>query len=249
MIYFCYHTIKKGKAMKTMILLTGMSLFIGGTQIQANELDALGDIQLVDESEKSSLFQKGTIVGCSDHAKKKELSCSKKPETVILSKLPTSQQLDDKDLEDDDDKNEIMDQLNVILKELSALKKEQQADKNTILELRGLVKVLSDKKPVQPKKKMAIIKQSIKKMSKKASQKHTATRIRQPINEIGVYDDHVLIQVQNNESLSTYAQVYYNDNTQYYRIYRANQDKIGKDMQIIIGDQLVIPRASSYKKQ
>jgi len=235
--------------MKKMILITGITLLTFGTQVQANELDALGDIQLVDESDKSSLFQKGKIVGCSDHAKEKELSCSKKPEEVILSKLPTSQQLDNKDLEDDDDKNEIMDQLNVILKELSALKKEQQADKNTILELRGLVKVLSEKKPTQPKKKMAIIKQSIKKMSKKASKKHVSTRIRQPINEVGVYEDHVIIKVQNNESLSSYAQVYYKDNRQYYKIYRANKDKIGKDMQIIIGDQLIIPQATSYKNQ
>ena len=235
--------------MKKMIFITGIALLTLNTQTAlANELDALGDIQLVDESDKSSLFQKGPIVGCTDYSKKKELSCSKKPEDAILSKLPTSQQLEEKDLEDEDDANEIKDQLSAILNELSALKEEQKANRNTIKELRSLVKVLSDKKSHPAKQKMAIVKKSIKKMSRKVP-KYTSTRIRKPIKEIEVYSDHVVIEVQNNESLSTYAQAYYNDNTKYYKIYRANRDKIGKDLQIIIGERLVIPDATSYKRK
>jgi predicted nuclease with TOPRIM domain len=233
--------------MKKMIFITGIALITFNAQTMANELDALGDIQLVDESDKSALFQKGPIVGCTDYSKKKELSCSKKPEDAILSKLPTSQQLEDKDLEDEDDANEIKDQLSAILNELSALKAEQKANRNTIKELRSLVKVLSDKRIHPPKQKMAIVKKTIRKMSKKVPKQYRTTRIRKPIKEIEVYDDHVVIEVQNNESLSTYAQAYYHDNTQYYRIYKANRDKIGKDLQIIIGDRLVIPGTTSYK--
>ena len=235
--------------MNKMTFITGIALLTFNTEIMANELDALGDIQLVDESDKSALFQKGPIVGCTDYSKKKELSCSKKPEDAILSKLPTSQQLEEKDLEDEDDANEIKDQLSTILNELSALKEEQKANRSTIKELRSLVKVLSDKKTHPAKKKMAIVKKRIKKMSKKVPKQYTTTRIRRPIKEVEIYDDHVVIEVQNNESLSTYAQAYYHDNTQYYRIYKANQDKIGKDLQIIIGDRLVIPGTSSYKEQ
>ena len=235
--------------MNKMILITGIALLTLTTKGIANELDALGDIQLVDESEQSSLFQKGPIIGCTDYSKKKELSCSKKPEDAILSKLPTSQQLEEKDLEDEDDANEIKDQLSTILNELSALKAEQKANRSTIKELRSLVKVLSDKKVHKPKQKMAIVKNSIRKMSRKVPKQYTTTRIRKPIKEVEVYDDHVVIEVQNNESLSTYAQAYYHDNTQYYRIYKANQDKIGKDLQIIIGDRLTIPGTTSYKEQ
>lgn len=79
--------------------------------------------------------------------------------------------------------------------------------------------------------------------------KYKATRIRKPIKEVEVYDDHVVIEVQNNESLSTYAQAYYHDNTKYYRIYKANRDKINKNLQIVIGDRLIIPGAKSYKQQ
>ena len=235
--------------MNKMTFITGVALLTLNTDIMANELDALGDIQLVDESDKSALFQKGQIVGCTDFSKKKELSCSKKPEDAILSKLPTSQQLEEKDLEDEDDANEIKDQLSTILNELSALKAEQKANRSTIKELRSLVKVLSDKKKHPAKQKMAIVKKSIKKMSKKVPKQYRTTRIRRPIKELEIYEDHVVIEVQNNESLSTYAQAYYHDNTQYYRIYKANQGKIGKDLQIIIGDQLIIPDATSYKEQ
>jgi len=235
--------------MKKMIFITGIALITLNTHTIANELDALGDIQLVDESDKSSLFQKGNIVGCTDYSKKKELSCSKKPTDAILSKLPTSQQLEEKDLEDEDDANEIKDQLSTILNELSALKAEQKANRSTIKELRSLVKVLSDTKTHPAKQKMALVKKTIRKMSRKVPKQYTTTRIRRPIKEVEVYDNHVVIEVQNNESLSTYAQAYYHDNTQYYRIYKANQNKIGKDLQIIIGDQLIIPNTTSYKKQ
>ena len=76
--------------MKRMILLTGVMLLALGTKSMANELDELGEIQIVDESAKSTLFQKGKIVGCTDYGTKKELSCSQKPKDAILSKLPTS---------------------------------------------------------------------------------------------------------------------------------------------------------------
>jgi len=233
--------------MKKMLFIAGIALY--STHLVANELDDLGDIQLVDESDKSTLFQKGKIVGCTDFGKKKELSCSKKPEEAILSQLPTSQQLDEKDLDDEEDTNEIKNQLNSILAELSALKEKQKANQNTIKELRSLVKVLSKKETIKAEEKLKIVKKSIKRIKPKKSRVHKQTLIRRPIKEIEVYDDHVVIEVQNNESLSTYAQVYYHDNTKYYKIYRANKDKINKNLQIIIGDRLIIPDARSYKEQ
>lgn len=223
--------------MKRTLIMTGLTLLVLNSNAMADELD---DIQLVDESEKSALFQKGPIVGCSDHAKKKELSCAKKADEAILTKLPTSQQIETKDLDNENDNNEIKNQLKNILKELNQLKKEQQTDRETIKELKNIIAILSDKKK-KSKEKKASIQKEMQKIEKKKPKKITSTLIKQPIKEIEKTDTYVIIEVQNNESLSTYAQAYYGDNKQYYRIYKANKDKIGKDLQVIIGDRLKIP--------
>ena len=88
---------------------------------------------------------------------------------------------------------------------------------------------------------MTIIKEGIQKISKTQNKSHTATIIRKKIKEISRTEDEVVVEVQQNESLSTYAQAFYGDNTKYYRIYKANNDKISKNMQIIIGQRLTIP--------
>jgi len=239
--------------MKKIIFIAGVALLTWSTQGVANELDELGEITLVDESAKSSLFQKGKIVGCSDHLRKKELTCSKKPEdAIILTKLPTSAQLSDANLEDEKDSKNIQSQLMAVIEELSQLKKEQREDRNTIKELKALVKVLSEKKARESEERMTNVKKKIRSIAKRhmsrSPKRFTATRIRKPIKEVEVYNDHVVIEVQNNESLSSYAQVYYKDNTKYYKIYRANKNKISKNLQIVIGDRLIIPGATSYKK-
>ena len=222
--------------MKKIILTSTLLVLTFGTTSIADEL---GEIKIVDESEKSALFQKGDIVGCTDYGTKKELSCSKKPEDAILSKLPTSQQLSETDLEDEKDSEKIKNKLVDIIEELKQLKQEQKKNLATIKKLRGLVKVLSDKKPT--KTKMATIKKGIQSISSKQSAKKGVTRIRKPIKEISRNDNEVVIEVQNNESLSTYAQAFYNDNTKYYKIYKANKDKIPENLQIVIGMHLRIP--------
>jgi hypothetical protein len=223
--------------MRKFLIITGLTLTLGNTLV-AEELD---EIKLVDHSSDSPLYRKAPIIGCSDHAKKKEESCSKKPEEIILSKLPTSQQLDDeKESPKEESVETIKDQLSNILGELSRLKREQQADRNTIRELRKLINILSNKNDNNIKNKITLVQKGIKKITPK-KRTSTITRIKKPIKEISRDETHAVIEVQSNESLSTYAQYYYNDNTKYYRIYKANRDKINKDLQIIIGDQLIIP--------
>ncbi len=237
MIYSEKKILKKGNSMRNFMLMTSMTLMLG-TNVMADELD---EIKLVDQSSQSSLYHKDPIIGCTDHAEKKEESCSKKPQEIILSKLPTSQQLDEKDLDEEEDMDAIKNQLSNILDELSQLKKEQQADRDTIQELKKLIDVLSSKKHESSEKKMSIVQQGIKKIAPKKVKTYTTTLIRNPIKEISRDETHAIIEVQNNESLSTYAQYYYNDNTQYYKIYKANKEKINKDLQIVIGDHLTIP--------
>jgi len=86
-----------------------------------------------------------------------------------------------------------------------------------------------------------VLKERISQITPKKSRSKTVTIIRKPIKEISRTESEVIIEVQNNESLSTYAQAYYNDNTKYYRIYKANRDKIPKSLMIVIGDRLRIP--------
>ena len=222
--------------MKKIILTSTLFVLTFSTTSIADEL---GEIKIVDESAKSALFQKGDIVGCTDYGTKKELSCSKKPEDAILSKLPTSQQLNDANLEDEGDSDKIKNKLVNVIEELKKLKQEQKQNLATIKKLKDLVKILSNKEPT--KTKMATIKKGIQSISSKKSAKKSITRIRKPIKEISRDDNEVIIEVQNNESLSTYAQAYYNDNTKYYKIYKANRDKVPENLQIIIGTQLRIP--------
>ncbi len=224
--------------MNRVILVTGCMLLLSSVSSMANELD---EINIIDESPKSSLYNKGPILVCKKHTDKKEESCSKKAEDLILEGLPTSQQLEEIDIEDKTEKNLIKEQLSDILNELTKLKKAQKADRETISELKKVIKVLSVKKVTNPKKKLHIIKESIKKITDKKDKVYTKTLIRKPIKEISRDEKRVMIEVQNNESLSTYAQYYYNDNTKYYKIYKANKDKINKNFQITIGSQLSIP--------
>lgn len=227
--------------MKNVAYLTAITLVILSTQGIANTLDDLGDIKIVDESAKSNLFQREKIVGCTDFVKKKELSCAKEPKDAILSKLPTSKQLEETDLKDDKTREKMKDQLSSILAELNKLKKEQQASLATIEELQGVISVLSEEKTTNSPKKMTMVKKKIKKMTPKKSKSKTATLIRKKIKEISRDENSVVVEVQNNESLSTYAQAYYNDNRKYYKIYKANKDKIPESMMIVIGDRLTIP--------
>jgi len=230
---------KKGNMMKKITYLVSVGLLTFGTQGMAEGLDELGEIKIVDESAKSELFQREKIVGCTDFMEKKELSCSKAPKDAILSKLPSSQQLEEINLEDEGNKESMKKQLNEILSELNTLKKEQKADKETILKLKGIINLLSTKKDNHLQ--MSIVKKEIKKIKPKKSKSRTATLIRKKIKEISRTDTEVVIEVQSNESLSTYAQAYYNDNTKYYKIYKANRNKIPKSMMIVIGERLTIP--------
>jgi len=222
--------------MEKKTLAVGSLLLLLISPIMADELE----IKLVDESAKSELFQKDTsnIVGCSDNTLKKEMSCAKKPQEAVLSKLPSSQQLEEKDLEDNTKKENIKEQLQDILTELTALKLKQQADSETIKELKIVIEKLKDKKLKKSPKKMANIKTSIQKMRPKSK---NYTRIKRPIKEISRTDDAVIIQVQNNESLSTYAQYYYNNNRLYYKIYKANREIIPPSLQLIVGQRIKIP--------
>ena len=223
--------------MNKIVLITGVTLILSN-HLMADELD---ELKIVDVSTSATLLKQTTIIGCTDNSTKKEESCAKEEKEIILSKLPTSKQVSETNLEESKENEKIQKQLSNILNELSQLKDAQKADRETIKELKGIIKVLSNTKKEDSKKKISKIQKSLKKIHAKKEKVYTNTLIRKPIKEISRSDIEVIIEVQNNESLSTYAQYFYNNNTQYYKIYQANKDKINEDLQITVGDLLSIP--------
>jgi len=227
--------------MKKVTLISGAILLSFGTTCMAVEIDDL-EIKLIDESDKSTLVQKGPIVGCNDHVDKSELTCSKKPQEIILSKLPTSSQLDSKDFDKEEDIEQIKKQLVVISKALAKLEKDRKKDQETISELNSMIKMLSDKQEKSAKERLSVVKSGIQKIVKKNITKRKSKYIPKEIKVVETHDDYIVIEVQNGESLSSYAEAYYGDKTKYYQIYQANRDKISPNLQVIIGDRITIPR-------
>lgn len=221
------------------LVVSSLLLTLLTSYTMAEELE----INLIDESEKSALFQKeniaGSIVGCDDNAFKKELSCSKKPKDAILSKLPSSKQIEQVDLKDDNEREQIKMQLASILEELHNLKEAQKADRSTIKKLKSIISTLTPTKAHLLKSKQ--LEEKISEITPKPSKSKRATRIRRKIKEISRTEHSVVIEVQNNESLSTYAEAYYGDNRKYYRIFKANKYILPPSMILTIGDRLTIP--------
>jgi|AAUQ01.1.fsa_nt_gi regulator of replication initiation timing len=223
--------------MRKFISILGVFLLsLGGSNLLIADDDF--EIKLIDDSSKSGLKQKH-IVGCNDHLEKKELTCSKEPEEIILSKLPTSKELDRIDFSAKNDIEKIKTQLKSVIEELSRLKKEREEDKKIIEKLSKLIEVMSEKSNKEQKEQ--IVKKNIEKIVKRKLVKKRSRYIPRRIKEIARYDDYVVIEVQKGESLSSYAQYYYNDQNKYYRIYKANRDKISPNLEVIIGDRLIIP--------
>jgi len=209
------------------ILLKKLFLFILGTTIvMSNSIqDQLDSIILIDESDKSQMQQRA-IVGCDNTLKIAEIKCSKKRDTnsseIIETKnLPKSSEKDNsKDIE----MEKIKSQLNDILKQLAELQKVKENNKELREEL----------------KKLTLI-------QKLVDRDKGSTKRAKEIKVLQVYNDHVIIKVQEGESLSKYAQKYYGNSKRYQNILRANPKKIDKSLQVYIDDELIIPTSISYK--
>ena len=227
------------------ISIAGTILLYLGTTSVAMASDDL-DIKLVVDKPNNNLLKQTKIIGCNDHAKKKEMSCSKEPEEIILSKLPTSSQLDNTDFNTDKDIERLKKQLKEVMDELAKLKKDREQDKKIIEKLSHLVEVITKEKSTQKKK--STVKKGIANIVKKNIKKRRTKYIPRKIKILEKYDDHVVIEVQSGESLSSYAEAFYNNRNLYYRIYKANRDKINKNLDVIIGEHLTIPLDKPLEK-
>jgi len=150
-------------------------------------------------------------------------------DTLKIDELKCSKERTPEDRDRDID--EIKAQLSEILKQLAQLKQEKDIKtKDT---------------------KLNTIKKSIKKLTIEAEKTTQPQVYHKPkkIKVVETKDDYIVVEVQSGESLSKYAQKYYGDARKYYKIYKANKDKISPDLQIYIGDRLIIPTTDSYQYQ
>jgi len=69
------------------------------------------------------------------------------------------------------------------------------------------------------------------------------------IIEPKIKGDYIVIRVKRGDTLSKYAQKYYGDKSKYYKIYRANRGKIGRDLKLNVGDKIIIPIENGRKKR
>jgi len=204
-------------------------LILGSNLVMADSIqDQLDSIILIDESYKSELKQRA-VVGCDNTLQIAEIKCSKKRDTngstLEVVNLPKSDKKDNsKDSSKDIAMEKIQTQLNNILKQLSELQKLKENNK----ELREQLK------------KVTLI-------QKLVTQDKNSTKRAKEIQVIALNSDHVIVKVQEGESLSKYAQKYYGDSKKYQNILRANPNKIDKSLQIYIDDELIIPTSISYK--
>lgn len=230
--------------MKKLIPIILLSMTAVSTHLIADdELEDL-EISIIDDRANATLKQTGPIIGCDDNAHKKEMSCSKEPAEAILSQLPTSKQLDKADFDKEEDLDSIKKQLGTILTELNQLKEQRAKDQETITKLQNMIQVLSDKKTTSADQKSKVVKEEIQTIVATNASKKQSKFIPGSIKVVEEHPGYVMIEVQKNESLSSYAEAYYGDQNKYYQIYKANRDKIPANLEVIIGTQLKIPLAN-----
>ena len=58
---------------------------------------------------------------------------------------------------------------------------------------------------------------------------------------------YIIVKVKKGDRLADYAKKYYGNSKLYYKIYRANRDKIGDDLRLKVGDRIIIPIDKKHK--
>jgi len=197
--------------------LATLILVILSSNSMADDLQNQIDNIVLTDETKSSLMKQEKIIGCDNSLKIDELKCSKE-------RTPEDR---DKDIDT------IKLQLSSILQQLAELKKEKdsRAKDTKFATIQKSISKLTIPKVVIPK-------------DNNKTQSYSKPK---EIKVLETKKDFVIVEVQSGESLSKYAQKYYGDSRKYYKIYRANQDKIAKNLQIYIGDKLIVPTSNSYK--
>ncbi len=115
-----------------------------------------------------------------------------------------------------------------------AIIKEQKDDLEHIkhqlsIILEKLSKIEREKNITLKSKKIKEIRKSIKKLNQHRKR--------------GTY---ITVRVKRGDRLVDYARRYYGNSKLYYKIYRVNRDKIGRDLKLRVGDKIIIPIDKHY---
>lgn len=189
--------------------------------------DQLDSIILIDDrapEEKNASTK--AVIGCNNDLKIKELSCAKERPTQEKNgtKLTTTPAKVETYPSQEEELKAIKSQLNAIMAKLSEL---------TANSTQSVAEV---EKQIQ----------TISAIQKEINKEGNTTKLPKKIKIIESKSDHDIIEVQSGESLSKYAQKYYNNPRNYANISRANPDKIDATLQVYVGDHLIIPTSKTY---
>lgn len=190
--------------------------------------DQLDSIILIDDrapEEKNASTK--AVIGCNNDLKIKELSCAKERPTQEKNstKLTTTPAKVETHPSQEEELKAIKSQLNAIMAKLSELTANS-----------------TQSVPEEVEKQI----QTISAIQKEINKEGNTTKLPKKIKVIETKSDHDIIEVQSGESLSKYAQKYYNNPRDYANISRANPDKIDATLQVYVGDHLIIPTSKTY---
>jgi len=99
----------------------------------------------------------------------------------------------------------------------------------------------------QKSKDISNIKNCLSQLTEEKKSKEMVKRVKRIKKHKKHKKDHTVVVVEKGDRLSDYAKKYYGDKRKYYRIYKANKDKIAKDFKLTIGDIIIIPLSPNYK--
>jgi len=128
---------------------------------------------------------------------------------------------------------------NIILKQKKQIRELKRELKRVLVKLSKMEKEIN-----YTKKHKTQTKRKPKKRKRVKKHRNKTTTI----NRDYLKGEYIIVRVKRGDTLSKYAKKYYGDRSKYYRIYRANRDKIGRDLMLHIGDKIIIPLKDNSEK-
>ena len=116
-----------------------------------------------------------------------------------------------------------------------AIVKEQKKD---IEDIKHQLSIILKKLSEMEKRKDTYLKNRKRRRVKKSTKR---------VNRYRRKGTYITVRVKRGDRLADYAKKYYGNSKLYYKIYRANRDKIGADLKLRVGDRIIIPIDKHYR--
>jgi len=176
---------------------------------------------------------------------------SKKSIIILILSLGTISVAEEIKLKDESYKSDLIQKDIVGCKEGGEVAKQNRDLKEIKKQLAFILKKLSELEnkadSKEKSKDISNIKNCLSQLTEEKKSKERAKRVYKKKRYQKYKKDYTVVVVEKGDRLSDYAKKYYGDKRKYYRIYRANRDKIAEDMKLSIGDVIIIPLSPNYK--